>query len=111
MNQADLEIKYVLYSKTNRLPILDRPRPRSEGGNEKRYEAKGARLFAYEIVDIEGVPYASLVPRVPGQDEWVRVSEAGSEEMWCKVVEYKTRETLIADALNRIADALEKLEK
>jgi hypothetical protein len=100
---------YLLIAKTNRTPIMDRPRPKSEGGFEKRFEAKGARYKAYKIEPYEGVQYALLETTNP-QDEWTRVTEAGPEPFeWWSVTELEPPQDVVqARAMTRIADAATK---
>ncbi len=98
--------RYMLIAKTNRTPIMDRPRPKSEGGLEKRFEAKGARLEAYKIEEIEGVTYA-LLKTTNAQDEWTRLAEAGPNPFeWWDVIEIEPPQDVAqARAMTRIADA------
>jgi len=100
----------LLIAKTNRTPILDRPRPKSEGGIEKRFEAKGARYKAYKIEIYEGVPYA-LLETTNSYDEWTRVTEAGPEPFeWWSVTELEAPQDVAhARAMTRMADAATKL--
>jgi hypothetical protein len=57
--------------------ILDRPQPIGGGANSPRSDMVGSLKYAYEIISIEGVPYACLVPKEPNKVEWGRVAEQG----------------------------------
>lgn len=103
----DLPVTAILIAKTNRAPILDRPRPKSEGGIEKRFEAKGARYEAYKVDVFEGVQYA-LLKTVNAQDEWTRVKEAGPDgmEWWSVTPIDPPQDVAQSRAMTRIADAM-----
>lgn len=99
------------------LVILDTPRPRGEGAQVRRTLMKGAQVYAYEIFNFQGVPYAMLVPADPLKPEWARVSEKGSlvPEYLDKIEIDMTPENdsgivralnNIAQQLGRIADAI-----
>lgn len=105
-----IEPKFVLLVKVPRgLWILDTPRPESQGASRRRVVPVGTVLRAYEILNVEGVPYAWLVPQNPVKAEWVRVREADSSVEYVQVIPVEeTAKDEIARALNRIADALEK---
>ena len=111
----DLQPKYLLIAKTNRTPILDRPRPKTEGGIEKRFEAKGTRYRAYKIVEYDAVPYA-LLESNSSTDEWTRVTEAGPQGFeWWDVTEIDVPQDVaqiratakLADAAMKFAEATE----
>ena len=82
----ELTVTMILEPKTNRVPIMDRPRPKSEGGIEKRFIAKGDPQKAYYIEYYEGVPYARIVPKNTNDKEYIRVQEAGGGFEWCGVI-------------------------
>ena len=85
---------------------MDRPRPKSEGGIEKRFEAKGSRYEAYKISVYEGVRYA-LLKTTNAQDEWTRVQEAGPQgtEWWDVIDIEPSKDVAIARAAFSIAEA------
>lgn len=107
--------------------ILDTPRARSSGAIQRRSEAVGKPIHAYDIFLFDGVPYAWLMAQDPQKPEWGRVSEKGGvildEEgifekqvegvkAYVKVIPLQTNDesNAIVKALNRIADALENLK-
>lgn len=107
--EIKIELRYLLIVKpTIGLNIMDLPRSQSEGGLKRRAVPKGTMLYAYDIHNFKGVPYARLVPQDPTRPEWVRVAEADHS------VEYVDVEPLtptgqndeIAAALREIAAAL-----
>lgn len=104
----ELPVVAILIAKTNRTPIMDRPRPKSEGGLEKRYEAKGARYEAYKIEEIDGVRRA-LLKTTNAKDEWTRIQEAGPQGFeWWSVTELEPpQEVSTVRALTRLAAAAE----
>ena len=112
MSDYELIVKYILEPKTNRVPIMDRPRPKAEGGIEKRFIAKGDPQKAYYIMYYDGVPYARIVPKNPGDKEYIRVGEAGDEGFtWCNVIELAPPAEIaiaqaIRDAGQMIANAI-----
>ena len=109
-----MEAKYLLIVKVPRgLVIRDTPRPQSAGGNNMRSVAVGTSLMAYDIHNIFGVDYARLVPQNPLRPEWVRVAEADHSIEYVDVIPLNTPadsgSTAIADAINRLAAAVERL--
>jgi hypothetical protein len=65
--------------------------------------------MAYSIHNIGGVDYARLVPENPQRPEWVRVAEADKSMVYVDVIDLgESGDSDIAQALNRIADALER---
>lgn len=109
--EYQLVVKYLLEPKTNRRPIMDRPRPTSEGGIEKRYVAKGDPQKAYYFEYYDGVKYARIVPKNAGDKEYVRVQEAANGTEWFGVIELAPpAEVAIAQAIrdagHEIAEAI-----
>jgi hypothetical protein len=78
-----------------------------------RAEPVGKSLMAYTIINIGGVDYAGLIPQNPLRPEWVRVAEADHSIEYVEVISLGSSSGTgaIADALNRIAAALEGLKK
>lgn len=110
-----MEPKYLLIVKVPRgLVIRDTPRPQGQGGSNMRSVPVGASLMCYDIHNIQGVDYARLVPQNPLRPEWVRVAEADHSIEYVDVIAIDTPadsgSAIIADALNRIASALENLK-
>jgi hypothetical protein len=96
------------------LVVRDRPAPESRGAAKMRKEPVGKSLMAYTIVNIEGVNYAGLITQNPLRPEWVRVAEADHSIEYVEVILLSGSDGGngdIANALNRIADALEGLKK
>lgn len=108
-----IEAKYLLIVKVPKgIVVRDRPAPASMGAAQMRTEPVGKSLMAYIIINIQGVDYAGLVPQNPLRSEWVRVAEADHSIEYVEVMELeKGGNQKVADALNRIADALEGLKK
>lgn len=108
-----MNAKYLLMVKPAAgLNIWDTPRPQSQGAKKRRVVVKGFQLYATQIINFQGVPYANLIPVDPTKPEWVRVAEAGSAiNEYCEVIvleDVNEDNVSIAQALNRIAVALEK---
>lgn len=93
------------------LNILDLPRPQSQGAHVRRAAPVGTPLQAYLTINVAGAEYAMLVPLDPQRPEWVRVKDAGMEYVDRFPLEDGNGNSAIADALNRVADALEKLAR
>lgn len=107
-----MEPNFLLIVKVPRgIIIRDTPRPESEGGRAMRTEAVGKQLYAYSIHNINGVPYARLVPQNPVKPEWVRVREADSNTEYVDVISIKgsDQSSMIAIALVELADAIKLL--
>lgn len=80
--------KFLLIVKVAKgLVIRDTPRPQSQGAIAMRTVSVGKALYAYQIINIDGVPYARLVPQNPLKPEWVRVSEADHSIEYVDVIE------------------------
>jgi len=96
-----MEPKYLLIVKQPRgLVIRDTPRPESQGGRTMRNVTVGTQLYAYGIHNIEGVPYARLVPQNPQKPEWVRVEEADSSIEYVDVIEMEHESDSLTNAIN-----------
>lgn len=111
-----MEAKYQLIVKVPRgVVVRDRPAPDSMGAVKMRAEPIGKCLMAYTIINIGGVDYAGLIPQNPLKPEWVRVAEADHSIEYVMVIPLdnagNAQSASIADALNRIADALAGLKK
>ena len=66
----------------------------------------GSPLACYEVtVMMDGVPYARLSP-TGAKAEWVRVAERDQSIIYAVTRENITDQDKIANALNRIADAI-----
>jgi len=90
------------------LNILDTPRPRSMGAQVRRAVKVGTVLEAQNIIMVDDVPYALLVPQNPLKPEWVRVREADSSIEYVDVIDLPVEDSNseIAAALREIADAI-----
>ena len=107
-----LEPKFLLIvTASDGLIVRNTPRSQSAGGVRLRAEAPGAQLYARSIHNVGGAEYALLAnPRNPNnQPEWVRVSEASGATKYVDIIPLETSDVGQVAALNRIADALEKL--
>ena len=91
--------------------INDRPGPDSQGALKMRTEKRGNVLYADAILNIDGVPYASLIPQNPLKPEYVRVAERDHSIEYVEVIPLQTSADKIANALNRVADAILSLKK
>jgi hypothetical protein len=70
----------------------------------------GSPLACYEVtVMMDGVPYARLSP-LGAKAEWVRMAERDQSIVYAVAREIVTDQDKIADALNRIADAITALK-
>jgi len=75
---SDLQPKFrLIVTEPFGWKILDRPQPIGGGANSPRADMVGSLKYAYEIISIDGVPYACLVPKDPNKVEWGRVAEQG----------------------------------
>jgi hypothetical protein len=100
--------KYLLIVKQPRgLIVRDTPRPQSEGGIQLRSEPVGKQLYAYGIHNINGVPYARLVPQNPTKLEWVRVKEADGSIEYVDVISLEETPGDLAEAIHHLARAIE----
>ena len=110
-----MEPKYQLIVKVpDGVIVRDRPAPQARGANKMRAEPVGKSLMAYTIVNIGGVDYAGLIPQNPLKPEWVRVAEADHSIEYVEVIPLSGESngnSDIANALNRIANAIEGLKK
>lgn len=101
--------KYLLIVKpASGLIVRDLPRPESQGAIRLRAEPKGRQLYAYDIHNFEGVPYARLVPRDPTRPEWARVKEADGLTVYADVIPIDAEESNgdLVDAIRYLADAI-----
>jgi len=109
-----MEPKYLLIVKVPRgIVIRDTPRPESKGGRAMRNVAVGAALYAYQIINIEGVDYARLAPQNPQKPEWVRVAEADHSIEYVDVIKLGGNDstTDLADAILLLATAVRELAR
>jgi hypothetical protein len=116
----NIKVKFLLIITPQQgLYTLDTPRPRGEGAQTRRTLKKGDQVYAYDILNFQGVKYAWLVPADPLKPEWCRVAERGSNvNEYCEEIQLSTEEeddsgiagalNFIAEQLGRIADHLEK---
>lgn len=108
------EAKYLLIVKAPRgLIVRDTPRPESQGGRAMRNVAVGTQLYAYGIHNIEGVPYARLVPQNPQKPEWVRVAEANHSIEYVDVIDLGTSNATseLASAITLLATAMREFAR
>lgn len=105
--------KYLLIVKVPRgIVVRDRPAPESQGAVKMRAEGVGKALYAYTIVNVDGVNYAGLIPQNPSRPEWVRVAERDGSIEYVEIIPLEDNiESEIITVLNRIANALEGLRK
>ena len=94
--------------------VRDRPAPESRGAARIRTEPVGKVLFGWKILNVEGVDYVGLVPQNPLKTEWVRRAERDNSIVYVDVQPLDEAsagdgQSAIADALNRIAFAIDKL--
>ncbi len=105
-----MEPKYLMIVKQPLgIVIRDTPRPESQGGHVVRTVAVGTQLYAYLTTNIDGVPYALLVPQNPQRPEWIRVAEADHSKEYVDVYPLDAPSNGSADlvaAINNLADAI-----
>lgn len=106
--------KYLLIVKVRAgIVVRDRPAPDSQGAAKMRTEPVGKALDADLIINIDGVPYARLIPQNPLRHEWVRVAERDRSIEYVEVIENGDVTTGqggdVAAAINRLAAAVEQL--
>jgi len=73
----------------------------------------GAGLYAYQIINIDGVDYARLVSQNPQKPEWVRVAEADHSIEYVDVIKLDENDstTDLADAIILLATAVRELAR
>ena len=103
-----IEPRYLLIVKVrNGLWIRDTPRPKGQGGADMRVVAVGKPLYAYNIINIDGVPYARLVPQNPLKPEWVRVAEADHSIEYVDVIDLASEnEDTLAKSIAALAASI-----
>lgn len=109
-----MDAKFLLIVKVPKgLVVRDRPAPQAAGAANMRTEPVGKSLMALSIHNIQGVDYARLVPQNPLRPEWVRVAEADHSIEYVDVfpIETESDYSEISIAINRLAEAVEKLAK
>ena len=109
-----LEPKFLLIVKVPRgIVIRDLPRPESKGSRAMRSMPVGTPLYAYGIHTIEGVPYASLVPRDPRKPEWVRVAEADHSIEYVDVINLESSDNAseLVNAITLLTTAVRELAR
>jgi hypothetical protein len=100
--------RFLLIVKQPRgLIVRDTPRAESDGSIRLRTEAVGKQLQAYSIHNINGVPYARLVPQNPTKPEWVRVREADGSIEYVDVISLEEVPSALAEAIHHLARAIE----
>ena len=104
------EPKYLLIvTARNGLVVRNTPRAESVGGVKLRAESVGAQLYAFRIINVDGVQYAALIPRNPFQPEWVRVAEAGGSPAYVDVIPLtQAPNDRLVEAIERLTDAILK---
>lgn len=111
-----MEPKFLLIVKVPRgIVIRDTPRPEAKGGRAMRNVAVGSPLYAYQIINVDGVDYARLVPQNPQKPEWVRVAEADHSIDYVDVIKLanasRDSATDLADAILLLATAVRELAR
>jgi hypothetical protein len=109
-----MEPKYLLIVKSPRgLIVRDTPRPESQGGRNMRAVPVGTQLYAYDIHNIDGVPYARLVPQNPQKPEWVRVAEADHIVEYVDVIDIGISDPMseLANSITLLATALREFAR
>ena len=91
----------------------DTPRAQNDGGMAMNLYKVGDTLYAFQILQVKGVPYAQIVPRDPMKPEWVRVAEADNSIIYLKVEDLYPNEPEnggdsadLTRAVYRLADAI-----
>lgn len=98
-----MEPKLLLIVQVPRgIVIRDTPRPESKGSRAIRNVAVGTALYAYQIINVEGVEYARLVPQNPQKPEWVRVAEADRSIVYVDVIKLDSA----GDQMSELIDAV-----
>ena len=124
----DLPIQFLLIvTEKAGWVVLDTPRPRSQGAIQRGSAIPvGRPVYAYDIISVDGVPYAFLVPDDPSRPTWGRVGEFGSAifdgnenfvsqkpdvKAYVKVIRVNSASTgnALADAIKDHADAIRDL--
>jgi hypothetical protein len=105
-----MQQKYMLIVKVPRgLIVRDRPGPEGAGARALRAEPVGKVMFAFHILNVEGVDYAALIPQNPLKSEWVRVAERDHSIEYVDVIPIESESVQIQDALLEIANAIRSL--
>lgn len=106
--------KCVVFAKLG-MTSRDTPRSQSDGGIAMNTYKVGDTIYAFQILQVKGVPYAQIVPRDPMKPEWIRVAEADNAIIYLKVTDLYPDEEQehhggesdeLARAVNRLADAV-----
>jgi hypothetical protein len=102
--------KYILTIVATR-GMISRAAP-TPTANKVRDLRIGTPLACYEVtVMMDGVSYARLSPLGAKTAEWVRVAERDESIVYAVAREIVTEQDKIANALNRVADAIADLKK
>ena len=105
---SELAPRYVLVVKVrDGLIVRDRPAPESWGALAVRKVPMGTGLLATAIFEVNGAQYGMLVPSNPFKPEYVRVHDSDHE--YVEVVELNAEGEPLAMAVNRLAEAIDKL--
>jgi hypothetical protein len=90
----------------------DTPRSQSDGGVAINNYPVGATIYAFQRLQVKGVPYMQIVPRDPMRPEWMREAEADNSVIYLKVSDLYPSEpadtggdSLVA-AVDRVANAI-----
>ncbi len=104
-----MEIKFLLtVTTTSGLIVRDTPRSAGQGAKEVRRLPVGSQVYAYNIFAFGKVPYALIVPAVPGRPEWVRVAEADNLTKYVDVFEMDPQQETgsVASAIIKAGEAI-----
>lgn len=106
--------KYLLIVKVPKGVASRRtPRPESQGGLLVRNIAVGTALYAYDIINVDGVNYASIIPLSPTIPEWVRVAEKDHSVEYVDVIPLTASSedgfADLAKSINSLADSIRLL--
>jgi hypothetical protein len=86
--------------------IYDRPAAQAKGAIKRRSEPNGKHLIVETFFNIEGVPYAALVPQNPDKPEYIRIAERDGSIKYVELVDLASDQQELITAIRELTEAL-----